>query len=71
PLTTADLPRRQPRGSSLHRLCRRHHTAAEQIEMRAAGHDACRSRHLELDRDLVRRPHTVAPGRSSQPTLGC
>ncbi|XP_048565869.1 uncharacterized protein LOC125545865 isoform X3 [Triticum urartu] len=40
PLTTADLSRRQPRGSSLDRLCRRHHTAAEQIEMRDAGHDA-------------------------------
>ncbi|KAM3316860.1 hypothetical protein ACQJBY_034807 [Aegilops geniculata] len=40
PLTTADLSRLQPRGSSLDRLCRRHHTAAEQIEMRDAGHDA-------------------------------
>ncbi|KAM3347198.1 hypothetical protein ACQJBY_021268 [Aegilops geniculata] len=26
----------------------------------------CGSRHLELDRDPVRRPHTVSPGRSSQ-----
>ncbi|XBJ15011.1 hypothetical protein VPH35_006997 [Triticum aestivum] len=39
PVTTTALPRRQLRQSSLDRLCCRHPTAPEQIEMRAAGHD--------------------------------
>uniref|UniRef100_A0A8R7R776 Uncharacterized protein n=1 Tax=Triticum urartu TaxID=4572 RepID=A0A8R7R776_TRIUA len=40
PLTTAALPRHQPRGSSPDRPCRRHPTAPKYIEMRGVGHDA-------------------------------